>query len=271
MQIILVALAFLLIGGVGAGAYVNYSHKKDTAEANLSMKVAADTQQAMTTPEPAMQAKVDVGTSGINAAVGTQVQARSVVVNGVALSMEKITELEAKYKTKIVDGNYWYDGKSGAWGKAGGPVEGYLEANLGIGGALSASASGKSGTGVFINGRELHATDVANLNTLFKAYGATTIPGRYWADASGNFGIEGQTTALGNLMTMVQGLQKSGGGGNSFYYKSNGSDYTNFGGGGGTSYYGSKTTYGPNAGTNSVYVDESGSVEIYTSPKSSDY
>jgi hypothetical protein len=263
MHVAIIAAIFLVIGALGAGTYVSYSNKK------------AEEQKTVVTTEVSGEIAMDTATntppvepSGTRVPTPQPVAAQAkvaVVVNDVKLTDVQIAALEKKYSTTIAGGNYWYDVKTGAWGKIGGPTEGWLEANESIGGNMKANASGNSNTGIFINGRELHATDVKNINALFAAYGTAAIPGSYWVDASGNFGLTGQTVALGNLIQMMQGLKTSGG--SSSYYKTNGSEYTGFGGGGGSSYYSSKTQYGPNAGTNSVYVDPDGSVEIYTAPK----
>jgi hypothetical protein len=55
----------------------------------------------------------------------------------------------------IPPGRYWYDSKSGLWGMEGGPTVGQIFPELELGGPLQPNASG-GGTGVFINGRELH-------------------------------------------------------------------------------------------------------------------
>lgn len=70
----------------------------------------------------------------------------------------------------------------------GGPGAGFLPAGLSLGGgALPTDASGRSGTNVFMNARELHQQDVVN----FARQGITVFPGRWWVDALGNCGLEG--------------------------------------------------------------------------------
>ncbi len=268
MKIALIAVVFLVLGAAGAGTYVSVMNKK-AAESRLESANEKTADQgesgAVVEEEVAVSGTVAVSPSQkTGAAAAAKV---AVVVNGVKLTDVQIAALEKKYSTPIAGGNYWYDNKSGAWGKVGGPTEGYLEPGETIGGSLQSNASGSGATGVFVNGRELHPTDVKNLNTLFAAFGTATAPGRYWVDGQGNFGLEGQSASLGNLLLMVQAVSKKSGG-NSFYYKSNGSDYTTFGGGGGFSYFGSKNDYN---GSSSVFVDENGSVNIDYQPKSSDY
>jgi hypothetical protein len=89
----------------------------------------------------------------------------------------------------VPDGRYWYDTHSGAAGVAGGPASAYLGPGLALGGALAADASGGGHgrvTGVFVNGRELHALDVIALSRMLPVQ-----RGRYRWDAAGNVGLEG--------------------------------------------------------------------------------
>jgi hypothetical protein len=185
----------------------------------------------------------------------------AVRVNGTALTDEQVKALALRYRTAIASGEYWYDARTGLWGTAGGPALGLLMPGEPIGGALQANVSG-GGTAVFINGRELHPVDVRNLDTLFAAFGTRTLPGRYWSDASGNFGHEGNTLPLGNFREMV--ARAGGNAGQSGSYRNNPwsytTDYTAFGSDGSTSYFESKKTYGADKGTTGVYIDENGSV-----------
>jgi hypothetical protein len=65
---------------------------------------------------------------------------------------------------------------------------------------MPANCSGQ-GTGVFVNGRELHPADVLTLTQL-----TLVAPGRYWMDANGNFGFEGDA-ALTNLFERARALR----------------------------------------------------------------
>jgi hypothetical protein len=118
---------------------------------------------------------------------------RAVVVNGVHVSDESLAAIERQHGLHLGDGDFWYDKASGAWGRRGGPTCGFIPAGLPLGGALARDASGGR-TGVVINGRELHALDVLGLQRLVPM----VLPGRYWVNASGDFGWEGGA-ALGNL------------------------------------------------------------------------
>ena len=132
---------------------------------------------------------------------------RMVFINGLRLRDEHVTALERAWNTVILDGRYWYDRATGAWGIEGGPCAGIIQAGLPLGGPLAANASG-GGTGVFVNGRELHPIDVAGLSRFMPIWRS-----RYWMDAAGNFGWEGGP-AVGNLAAALQaasGNSQSGG------------------------------------------------------------
>ncbi len=203
------------------------------------------------------------------AAVAAPTQRAAVIVNDQALSAQQIEQLEAKYRVPIQPGDYWYDVSNGLWGKRGGPALGFLMPGELLGGPLRADASAGD-TGVFINGRELHAIDVRNLDALFAPFGTRTQRGRYWSDASGNFGVEGSAMPLGNFRQLVAQSQRATQG--SSWHKSNPwsytTDYSAFGSDGSSLYYESKRTYGPNKGYTGVFVDENGSVSYDTPTKS---
>ena len=54
------------------------------------------------------------------------------------------------------------------------------------------------GTGVFVNGRELHPMDVTALQRIIPV-----VPGRFWLDARGNGGPEGGAATF-NLIALAQ-------------------------------------------------------------------
>jgi len=114
---------------------------------------------------------------------------RAVQINNHALDvagMATLTQLEVAYKTRLSDGAYWYDPACGAFGTWGGPTVVCVPAGLVLGGPLPANASGV-GSGIFINGREIHAFDALYLQHLL----GPIQPGRYFTDAMGNAGLEG--------------------------------------------------------------------------------
>ena len=134
---------------------------------------------------------------------------RRVVVNGTRLASDFVHALEQRYRVRILDGRYWYDRASGAWGFADGPTVGFIPAGLALGGPLPADASAGT-TGVFVNGRQLPVEDVRALHRIVGA----VIPGRYWMDARGNVGREDGPAFL-NLPAMAR--QAGIGRGNTFY------------------------------------------------------
>lgn len=142
-----------------------------------------------------------------------------VSINGYALSSEELAALESAYGLYVENGSYWYDPVSGAWGWWGGPTSGFLMPYLELGYAPLDASGG--GTGVVLNGRELHPQDLAGLQQLL----GSIMPGYYWLDANGYFGYEGGP-ALGNLIYVAQGTGAGGGGGyhDSTYFGNVGSD-----------------------------------------------
>ncbi len=112
----------------------------------------------------------------------------TIYVNGVALTQQEIVS----YQIQVPAGRYWYDAVSGLWGQEGGPNLGQMVPGLDLGGALKADASGK-GSGVFINGREIHAIEVLQLMEYF---GGPIQAGRYWLQADGVGGVEGQAASF---------------------------------------------------------------------------
>lgn len=165
---------------------------------------------------------------------------KKIIVNNQLIDSTLIASLEKTYQVKFVQGNYWYDKLTGAFGPNGGPCAGIGIAGLAIGGPLQANASG-GGTAVFINGRELHPLDVSGLQTFMQV-----MQGRYWMDAYGNFGYENYPAVMGNVYLLYKarfaGKQSS-------YYKNNvwSGESTSFGSDGNFMYYSSKkadgTTY----------------------------
>jgi hypothetical protein len=137
------------------------------------------------------------------AAQGARAQETGILVNGQPLSMQEVTY----YGIQLPPGRYWYDGTSGLWGVEGGPSVGQIMAGLPLGGALQADASG-GGTGVFINGREIHASELMELMQMF----GEVPPGRYWLDANLVGGLEGQPASFDLKAAGAAGSGSSGGG-----------------------------------------------------------
>lgn len=163
------------------------------------------------------------------------------LVNDVLLTPAQLQQLAQAYQVQSLPGNYWYDHYTGAWGHMGGPCQGYLMAGLPLPGPMRQNVSG-GGTGIAINGRELHPMDVQALQAFMQP-----MPGRYWMDAQGNFGWEGYPMmALGNLFQLFQARFGYGGGGGGGHYQQNpwSGATTSFGGDGNTSYFSSKKSDG---------------------------
>jgi hypothetical protein len=170
-----------------------------------------------TAPGSAPPAKRAAGTGGMAATAatggtaGSSATGRAIRFNGRALDAAQLQTFARIEQAigRIPDGDYWYDPRSGASGRWGGPALAFLPAGLDLGGALPANASGGGQgqlTGVFVNGRELHPIDIAGLQELVGA----VMPGRWWVDASANYGLEGGPP-LGNLVAIAQQRRAAGG------------------------------------------------------------
>ena len=131
---------------------------------------------------------------------------QAVVVNGVALDAQTLDQLQAAYG-QIAPGRYWYDPVSGLWGRERGPTAGQIMPGLRLGGRLQHNASG-GGTGVIINGREIHPAELAQLQQLF----GRVNPGRYWLNAQGIGGYEGGPPQFNLPAAAAQRSGRGGGG-----------------------------------------------------------
>jgi hypothetical protein len=154
-----------------------------------------------------------VGPVGAGPATTGRTPARALRFNGRALGAGELATLERLERSigRVPDGDYWYDTRTGASGRWGGPGLAFLPSGLQLGGELPAGASGGGQgtlTGVFVNGRELHPVDVAGLQELV----GQVLPGRWWVDGAANYGLEGGPPA-GNLMAIARARQRAGQGG----------------------------------------------------------
>ena len=136
---------------------------------------------------------------------------RSVFINRNRLPTDTLQMLESLFQVRVPDGRYWYDATSGGWGQEGGSTIGFTVAGLPIGGALPANISAGT-TGVFVNGRQLPAQDLAGLQQLV----GPIAPGRYWLDGQGYAGSEGGPP-VANLRALASQLSRMGGGVNERY------------------------------------------------------
>lgn len=132
---------------------------------------------------------------------------RHVIVNGAELDSKALAALDQVARTRVPDGDYWYDARCGACGAKGGPTAAFLPASLAFAPMKADASGGGSGraTGVFVNGRELHLADCQALSRL-----GAILPGRYWLDANGNWGVEGTDVPLGNLVQAASAMSPTG-------------------------------------------------------------
>jgi hypothetical protein len=134
--------------------------------------------------------------------------ADAIYVNGSVVTqgdlVREFAGLGVDFPVEVPNGWYWYDRVSGLWGMQGGPTVGQMPPELNLGGELAADAS-VGGTGIFMNGRELHLTEAAYLQQLF----GYVILGRYWLNPMGIGGFEGGPA----LFSLVAAAQQQGGGG----------------------------------------------------------
>jgi len=146
---------------------------------------------------------------------------RSVTINGRAPKAKEwatLAQLEKERKTKLPDGHYFYDKKSGLFGKWGGPAVVVIPAGLKIGPSMKAESSGR-GTGVYVNGRDIHPAEKVLYE---KMLGQRIPPGRYWLDDKGNCGVEGPSV-LEILVLAAAASAYSGGNGGGGGWMSGGS------------------------------------------------
>ena len=149
------------------------------------------------TRQDATRPDQDVKTPRNTASKGKVITTREVYINRMKLDDATLQALETKYMIPIQNGRYWYDATCGAWGVEGGPTAGFIYSGLNLPGPMPEDIS-QGGTGIFINGREIHPLDQMALKQIF----GTTIPGRYWLDANGNLGPEGGI-AISNLAAAI--------------------------------------------------------------------
>jgi len=140
-----------------------------------------------------------------------------VQINGRALDDAQRRTLAALEQRigPVPPGTYWYDVRTGAAGRWGGPVAAFLPPGLPLAGPLPADASGGGNghlTAVFVNGRELHPSDVAALREYGPVY-----PGRYSWDTNGNVSLEGGMYLFNFYAVLNARNSRSGGGGGTYY------------------------------------------------------
>ncbi|UCH65988.1 MAG: hypothetical protein JSW63_02310 [Ignavibacterium sp.] len=122
-----------------------------------------------------------------------------VIINGITLTDEQVSELEEMYSAKPLPGNYWYDTNSGLYGVVGYAAYGFMFAGHEFGELDSNASNGDAG--VFVNGRQLPQIEWAVWSQLL---GYIIQPGRYWLDENGNAGYEGNPIPTENLYAAAQ-------------------------------------------------------------------
>lgn len=240
-------LAFLACGGEETPTAIDSNPTGMWAGAVAgSVATQIQTQAAAATPEVEAQKRTpQQDQSQSTAQPPSLTQGRHILINGQAVTphqMSQIVTIEGSVGYQIPDGQYWYDPMSGLWGLWGGPALGYLSAGMTLGGPLPPNASGGGAgnwTGVFINGREIHPTEVDLLRSF-----AVVPAGQYWLDGQGNFGPE-NAAMMFNIFQLTQQQPNSGGswghstwtpGGNN-YVGGDGEGFTYFMGSDGTTWY----------------------------------
>ncbi len=174
------ALACACSGGADADADAPSDAKADAATGGAAIEALAGVRAGD-------DADADLDTE-IEADAGAPSAKSGIAFNGAALEGEMLAGFVEFYGV-IPDGAYWYDPVSGLVGVVGGPSSGQIVPNLPLG-ALPPNASGGGDgrlTAVFINGREIHPSELMTLTALFGAVN----PGRYWLWPSLVGGYEG--------------------------------------------------------------------------------
>jgi|HubBroStandDraft_4_1064222.scaffolds.fasta_scaffold28958_3 hypothetical protein len=129
-----------------------------------------------------------IGFAGLGFAILGLSQSSDVVVNGRTLSPSELNivhRLALRYQWTELGGRYWYDPRTGLYGREGEPPLGVIPAGLAIGGRLARNASNGT-SGVYVNGRELTRQEVGRVSQC-----TVVQPGRYWINADGIGGFEG--------------------------------------------------------------------------------
>ncbi len=151
----------------------------------------------------------------VSAAVQSEGNHSTTVVNGRSMSAEQMQEFAAIYGQAPAPGNFWYDPRSGLYGYIGGTVIGSMRPGHDYG-PLAADAS-QGATGVFLNGRDLPALELQYYAQILGSIPA----GRYWLDPDGNIGQEGESQALGNLLGAAAESNEAPGESNNLRYTDN--------------------------------------------------
>ncbi|MEN0066479.1 MAG: hypothetical protein AAGA48_30360 [Myxococcota bacterium] len=210
MGCLAIAVAFVVLGVTGAmgglagmvtllAVLGSKTPSSPPVAVSAPMAEAAEPGVVLTaTPEPAPAEKAP-----------TPEPATGISINGRALSQSQVAALTRHYGAAPQPGSWWYDPRSGFFGRMGEPVFGTIQPGHDFG-MLKANAS-KGRSGVFLNGRQLPAAELGVYAMLL----GPVQPGRYWLDEQGNVGFEGQSVPVANLLLAAQaaGMASGGNGG----------------------------------------------------------
>jgi hypothetical protein len=122
-----------------------------------------------------------------------------ITINGIVLTADQLEELVRTYQVRPLPGHYWYDKYSGLYGVVGYQAFGFMLPGHQYGELSPAVSSGNSG--VFVNGRHLPQVEWLIWSQIL---GYVIQPGRYWLDAQGNAGYEGNPIPTENLYLAAQ-------------------------------------------------------------------
>ena len=136
-----------------------------------------------------------------------KVQASGASINGYLLNSNQVSFLASTYNVRLRENtHYWYDHKSGFFGKIGGINQKCLDSNLEVKGVLDPRSS-SGNMGIYINGREI----LPGEHTNWKRSGMNLEPGqRYVVDDIGNVTTENSDLVLWNWRKMHGDMIKKG-------------------------------------------------------------
>ena len=194
---------------VGGGESLRFSAVIADDRLELALVAAETAAGYPATPVVLTLERVAADTLSSNLAAGQAPAGSSVgdvVINGVALSREQVDALSAQYGATPLAGRYWYDRSSGLYGVVGYQAFGFMLPGHDFGTLDAAASAGDSN--VFVNGRQLPQAEWLVWSQLL---GYMIAPGRYWLDAQGNAGYEGNPVATENLYLAAQRRIRAGG------------------------------------------------------------
>jgi hypothetical protein len=138
--------------------------------------------------------------------------ATGIVINGIELTERQVVLVATLYGYAPPLGRYWYDSRSGAWGREGAGTAGFILPGHNFGRLAQDASNGN--TGIIINGRELNVTEAFSLQRIFGA----VYRGKWWLDGrTGYWGAEGNPRPLGSIRAALQVQQGGGGSGDNFW------------------------------------------------------